>query len=143
MTGARLDPAPRVLGAWIMIAAAETGHGVLRRWLLEPLVGDATARRLCVFSGAAIVFGVAWLAADWMGLRTRRGLLGAGLAWVVLTLFFEVAAGRLLGLSWSRIGADYDIAQGGLMPVGLVAMGFSPLLARRLRDRRPILEAQS
>jgi len=56
------------------------------------------------------------------------------LIWVVLTVVFEVIFGRLvMRSSWERIRSDYDLAHGGLLPIGLVALAGSPLVAARLR----------
>jgi hypothetical protein len=54
--------------------------------------------------------------------------------WVVLTVVFEVAFGRLvMKSSWERIRSDYELAHGGLLPIGLVTLAGSPLVASRLR----------
>ena len=54
----------------------------------------------------------------------------------MLTSAFEVALGRLTGVGWNRILADYDIARGGLMPLGLLAMVLTPWAVRQLQARR-------
>jgi len=49
--------------------------------------------------------------------------LGVGLLWLVLTLGFESVLGRLvLGYSWARIAAEYNLLKGGLMPTGLFVL---------------------
>jgi len=55
---------------------------------------------------------------------------------VLLTLAFELALGRLTGLGWARILADYDLTQGGLMPLGLLAMFLTPWAVQRLQAGR-------
>lgn len=50
------------------------------------------------------------------------------------TLVFEIALGRLvLNYSWERMVLDYEIAQGGLMLIGLAVLLFAPLIAATLR----------
>ena len=56
-----------------------------------------------------------------------------GSAWVVLTVAFEISLGRMLGYSWERLGPDYNMLEGGLLPIGFVIMATSPLSAGRLR----------
>jgi len=59
------------------------------------------------------------------------------LSWLLLTVAFEILFGRfVMGLTWKRIGTDYNVAQGGLMPLGLLWLLFSPLLASKLREKR-------
>jgi hypothetical protein len=53
----------------------------------------------------------------------------------VLTLAFEFGLGRLvLDYSWARIGAEYNLLEGGLMPIGILVLTLSPLIAARWRD---------
>lgn len=73
---------------------------------------------------------------DWIRIRSAWGALAVGGLWVVLTSTFEVALGRLTGVGWNRILADYDIARGGLMPLGLLAMVLTPWAVRQLQARR-------
>ena len=78
--------------------------------------------------------GITQLFIEWIGARTVRARLMIGVVWVVLTIVFEVAFGRLVvKSSWERIRSDYDLPHGGLLPIGLVALAGSPLVASRLR----------
>ena len=65
-----------------------------------------------------------------------RTLLTIGSAWVVLTVAFEISLGRMMGYSWERLGSDYNMLEGGLLPIGFVIMATSPLIAARLRGMR-------
>ena len=50
------------------------------------------------------------------------------------TLAFEVAFGRLvMGLSWKRLAAEYNVLEGGLLPFGLLVLLLSPLIAGKVR----------
>lgn len=120
----------RALAVWLGIIAAETVHGILRGLFLEPAIGAFRARQLSVFTASVLIFAIAWATVRWMDAEGRR-LLKIGALWVVLTLAFEVSLGRALGLGWDRILEDYDIAKGGLMPLGLLFMSLAPWLAMR------------
>jgi len=131
---AKLPWAMRSFEVWLLIAAAESVHGALRNALMAPLLGDLKARQIAVFTGSAIVLGIAFIFHDWMRARTTRSQLSAGMIWVGFTVAFELGLGRLvIGLSWERILSDYDLAKGGLMPIGLSIMFFAPAIAARLR----------
>ena len=124
----------RALAVWLLIVVAESIHGTLRVLFLQPLVGDFPARRLAVFSGMAIIFAISWLGVRWIGARGSRQWLAVGAAWVALIVAFEVGLGRLvMHLSWDRILEDYDPSRGGLMLLGLAAMGLSPWAVARWR----------
>lgn len=123
----------RALIAWVLIIAAETVHGVLRQLLLIPVVGDLRARQIGVLIGSAIIFAIAWVLARWIRARSLRAQLAVGAVWVLLTVGFEYALGRLLGLTTERMLADYDVARGGFMLFGLAFMFVAPVLAARAR----------
>lgn len=128
------NPAPlvRTLLVWLLILLAETLLGGLRRALAPPDL-EFVIRQASVVVSVAMIFAISWFATRWLGLRSDAAALGAGVEWAVLTFIFEFAVGRLTGASWSRIWSDYDLAHGGLMPIGLVLMALTPWLVRRLR----------
>jgi len=125
----------RVLLVWLLIVAAETLQGGLRRMLFDPDV-EFAVRQVSVLTGAVVIFLITWTCIRWLKIRTSMGALGVGMLWVVLTLGFEVLIGRALGLGWARIAADYDLLHGGLMPLGLLAMALTPWTVRWLKARR-------
>lgn len=124
----------RGLIVWITIMAAESVHGALRRVLLSPEVGFAI-HALSIVIALAIVFGLTWIFMSWIRLRTTSAALGLGAVWATLTLGFEIALGRITGISWDRIWADYDLTRGGLMGPGLLAMALTPWAVRELKAR--------
>jgi hypothetical protein len=124
----------RALAVWLLFMAAESVQGALRRVLAGPEV-EFAVRQASVVVGALVIFALAWACRRWMGLRTAGGALAIGGLWVLLTLAFEFALGRLLGLGWDRLLEDYDLTRGGLMPLGLLAMALTPWLVQRLHAR--------
>jgi hypothetical protein len=70
----------------------------------------------------------------WIRAGTTRRLAAVGVLWLVLTLVFEFCVVRpALGYSWERALSHYDLTRGGLMPLGLLLLTFSPLIASKLR----------
>lgn len=79
---------------------------------------------------------------------SSRRLILIGMYWAVLTFAFEVGIGRVMAMGqtpdggwravWSRLGEDYNLARGGLMGLGLVAMALSPLVAAHLQLPRRV-----
>ena len=59
----------------------------------------------------------------------------SGFVWLVLTLAFEIAFGRyVVHAPWSRIASDYNLLQGGLLPIGLLVLTAAPLIAGKVRN---------
>lgn len=119
--------------AWMLIMLAETGHGVVREVFIAPAIGGLRARQLGVLVACVIIFVIALLLARWMKAGTRRDQFRVGAYWVALTLVFEFALGRAIGLGWPRILSDYNPAHGGYMLLGLAFMFLTPWLTRKLR----------
>lgn len=125
----------RALSVWLIVAAAETVHGILRVRLLNRRFGDHRARQLGVFSGSLIIFAIVWASIAWVGVQSSRDCLGVGLLWLVLMLAFDLGLGRFyFGFPWKRLMADMDPRQGGLLGLGMLFLSLSPLLAAKLRD---------
>lgn len=111
----------------------ETIHGILRGLLLVPLVGQIRANQIGVGVGSLLILAISILTIKWINAVRISELLTVAMIWVLLTLAFEVGLGFAVG-GRDRVSMDYDLRQGGLMPLGLLIMLFSPLVARRIRD---------
>ncbi len=127
----------RAMLVWLVLIVAEVVHGILRAIVLVPLVGEFRSNQIGVFTGSAIILVIAYVTVRWIRTDRRSELLIVGAIWLVLTVTFEVLFGRFVaGLSWERIASDYNMLNGGLMPLGLLALVFSPLIAWKLRYAR-------
>jgi hypothetical protein len=124
----------RAIGVWVLVIVAEVLHGIARTLLLSPLVGDFRARQIAVFTGSIIILALAVTFIRWIRPSDVREAVYVGVLWLVLTLTFEIAFGRLVvGASWDRIASDYDLLRGGLLPIGLLVLTAAPLLAAKWR----------
>ena len=112
--------------AWMLMMLAETVHAAVREIWLAPLWGALRARQVGVLIGSILVLLVAWACARWIRAVTPPARLLVGAMWVALTLVFEFAVGRAMHLSWQRLLADYNPAQGGFMLLGLAVMFLAP-----------------
>ncbi len=124
----------RALVVWLIIIGAEILHGILRTLFLEPFVGDFRARQIAVLTGALIILSIAFFFVKWLRAANYYRLFAVGFFWLILTVSFEIVLGKfVLNLSWERILEDYNIFSGGLLPIGLLILLFSPLIAAKIR----------
>jgi len=107
----------RSLVVWLLLIVAEIVHGVLRAILLVPMVGEFRSNQIGVFTGSAIIVLIAFFTLRWIGATRKRSLF-------------------LVGSIWERLVADYNVVEGGLMPLGLLVLFFSPVIASRLSGGR-------
>ncbi|MGE0886208.1 MAG: hypothetical protein AB7P14_21950 [Blastocatellales bacterium] len=131
----------RALAAWFVIILGETLHGIARTALLQPYIGDFRARQIAVFSGTLIIITIAVILIRWINANSKSQLLIIGTLWVCLTICFEIGLGTLiLGYSWERMLSDYNLAKGGLLAIGMVALFFAPLIAAKIRGlKEPVI----
>lgn len=119
---------------WLVLICAEILHGTARNLLLAPYVGDFRARQISVFTGSITILIITIAFVRSLHASRAAQLLGIGLLWLVLTVAFEIGLGRFVfAYSWERIASDYKLLEGGLMPLGLVVLTLSPLIAGKLR----------
>ncbi len=105
-----------------------------RATLLVPYLGEFRSNQIGVFTGSIIILVIALIFVRWIGATRPSQLLMVGAVWLSLTVAFEVLFGRfVVGLSWERLAADHNVLEGGLMPVGLLVLLLSPLVAGRVR----------
>ena len=127
-------PWRRAIVVWLGLIGAEMVHGIVRSIILVPRVGDARARQIGVLTGSLMNLGITYRFIQWIGARTTGALVGIGVVWVVLTVVFEMTFGRfVMRSSWERLRSDYDLAHGGLLPIGLLALAGSPVVAAQIR----------
>jgi hypothetical protein len=123
---------------WLVFILAESLNGAVRIFWLVPFLGDPLAHQVSFFTASALVLAIATLFVRWLQTSHFSQLLGVGVLWLVLTILFEIALGRLVfGYSWQQIGADYNLLQGGLMPLGSVWLMLSPVIAAKIRRLSP------
>ena len=124
-------PWTRAALTWMLMMLAETVHGAGREIFIAPVIGSLRADQIGVFTGSALVLLIAWACSRWLSATSLRSQLGIGVFWVALTVVFEFTLGRAVGMSWTRILADYNPSLGGYMLLGLAVMFIAPWLTRR------------
>ena len=129
--------AMRALALLALIIVAEIANGTVRTLVLAPLVGDFTARQIGTVSGCVLIGLIAGFGSPWLNAVSRRAQWAVGLLWLTLMMGFEVAFGRwVAGASWQQLAADYNLAQGGLLGLGMLWLLCAPRLAAVVRQRR-------
>ncbi|MBB3889356.1 hypothetical protein GGQ61_000053 [Phenylobacterium haematophilum] len=124
----------RAVLVWLLLMAAESLQGAARRLLLSPALEQAL-RQISVLVGVLVIAAITWALLPWMRIRTTGQALATGAMWALLTLAFEFGLGGIMGRNWSQMLVDYDLNQGGLMPIGLLAMALVPWAVWRLQSR--------
>ncbi|MEP0919001.1 hypothetical protein NC981_19390 [Leptolyngbya sp. DQ-M1] len=119
---------------WLMFIMAESLNGTIRELWLVPVLGDVRAHQVAFITGSILILTIAALFIRWLGASRLSQLFTVGFLWMVLAVAFEIVLGRfILGYSWERIAANYNLFQGGLMLIGLILLLLAPWIAAKLR----------
>ncbi|MFN8750096.1 MAG: hypothetical protein ACK5ZE_21125, partial [Pseudanabaena sp.] len=91
---------------WLVFIFAESLNGTARIFWLIPLLGDSLAHQISFAIGSLLIVTIATLFIGWLEASKFIQLLSIGLAWLLLTVLFEIALGRfVLAYSWEQIAA--------------------------------------
>ena len=124
----------RASGAWLLIVPLAIINGGLREAVFVPWLGHAPAHVASSLLLSALVLVVAGWLIRWIGPRSRGRAVAVGALWLVLTVGFEFLAGHyLFGQPWERLFADYNVFQGRVWVLVLIATFAAPVLAFRQR----------
>lgn len=123
----------RTLALCLLLACAETLHGIARAALLVPRIGKKKALKVSIVTGSLLAFGVCYWYVPTLGITGTAGLLGLGLVLALFMAGFDAALGRfLLHLPWQKITQDFNPASGNYLLYGLVLLWAYPWLIMQL-----------
>jgi hypothetical protein len=118
---------------WFLILVLASLNGAVRDLIASPMIGDTMARAISTVILCGLILLVTWYTIRWMGPQGARQALGVGAFWLVLTLCFELGAGRYAGKPWSVILGDYDVTRGRIWVLVPVVTFLAPYWVGRMR----------
>ena len=125
--------AVKALAVWLVILSTAIANGVLREQLLVRQLGNAPGLIVSGLLLSALILAVTVFALPWLRLTSTSQAVGVGLAWLVLTLTFELSFGRFQGKSWSSMLDAYTFKDGNIWPLVLLTTATAPCVAVGIR----------
>ncbi len=118
------------LGAWFLMGVMANINGIFRNSVITPRLGEHAGHVISTALFICIIVAITYAYVTRMGPVWSRGqLFGIGVAWLLMTIAFEFVFGHyVIGHSWDRLLADYDILAGRVWSLVLVATLAAPLL---------------
>lgn len=114
---------------WLALLVSIVALGGLRDVLLAPRVGELRAHQLGTIAACAAVLVVVCAFMPWLAPPTALHALGLGVLWVGLAVGFELGFFHfVMGVPWSRLLADYNLARGRLLLLLWLTVLLAPLL---------------
>jgi hypothetical protein len=119
----------RIAALCIVLACAETLHGILRTVVITPRIGKDRAIKLSALTGTLLALAICWWLVPDIGLRTAGTHLVLGIGLAAFMAAFDIAVGRLLmRKAWAKIWPDFNPSTGNYLTFCLVALCFIPLV---------------
>jgi len=124
----------RAMLVWLLLCAVAIANGTVRQFLLVPHVGAYAGHVISSASLSLLILLATWAAIRWIGPSTAWHAWGIGAFWLALTVSFEFLAGHYLFRNpWSKLLADYDVRQGRVWVLVLIATTLAPRWAAGAR----------
>ena len=118
---------------WLVIAATETVHGIIRARFLAPKVGDLRSRQIGVFTGSLLFYIITFFSISWLNPQSDGETFLIGTVWLVLMVLFEVLLGRyVFKFPWKWLIEEYNVFKGKLLLFGMIFLFFAPYIVRKL-----------
>ncbi|EPR43926.1 hypothetical protein dsx2_2036 [Desulfovibrio sp. X2] len=128
---------------WVLMLTLAVSNGMVRQVLTARFLGADAARQVHSVLLAVLLFFLARAFVRRSGPSDLGGRLALGLCWAVATVATEIVLGRMLGMPWDQLMADWNILSGRLWPLVPLALVLGPLFggaglapARPARGRR-------
>ncbi|MEA1864533.1 MAG: hypothetical protein U9N46_04955 [Euryarchaeota archaeon] len=118
------------LGIWFIFVVAGILNGVFRESFITPGVGEHAGHVISTIILICVILAVTYLFISNLKIdHTRTDLILIGAFWLILTILFEFGFGHyVIGHSWSRLFADYNILKGRVWSLVLLTTFIAPLL---------------
>ena len=119
---------------WIIFGILAIVNGVIRNKVYAPKIGEYPAHVVSTIVAICFVVGGTYLFLRFARIDyDAMNLLLIGGFWVLLTILFEFLFGHyVVGNTWEKLIADYNILNGRLWGLFLLAELLSPLLVALL-----------
>ena len=119
----------RIAALCVVLAAAETLHGIARTTLVVPRIGKDRAIKFSAFTGTLLALAICWLLVPGINLQSAGAHLLLGVLLAGFMASFDIAIGKwLMRKSWAKIWPDFNPKTGNYLLYGLLALCFIPLV---------------
>jgi len=117
-------------GIWLILAVSAIVVATFRVGVLLPQFGEQTAHQLGTILYLIVQFIIIYLFIRKIRIKDVKTLLGIGFFWLVITIIFEFIFGHfVMGNSWQKLLADYNLLNGRLWVLVLINNLAAPLIS--------------
>lgn len=121
---------------WFFLAIIAIVNGTIREFGYKPLVGDYIAHLISTILYIGMMLAVmAIYFRRIVVTKNKHELLKIGFSLLIATIIFEFIFGHyVIGHPWEKLFADYNIFQGRVWGIVLLAILFGPRLVGKTKE---------
>ncbi len=123
------------LGGWVILVILAIINGIIKEKVYGPYMTSLQAHQVSTFSFIAILFLFTYIFLHILPIKaTSQQYIFLGLLWLGLTIIFEFLFGHyIIGDSWDKLLAAYNIFQGHIWSLVLLATALMPWIVSKLK----------
>ncbi|HEX5847707.1 MAG TPA: hypothetical protein VFY59_00805 [Rubrobacter sp.] len=122
------------LVAWFGIVVLGLVNATIRQIAYARYVGELAAHQISTLMFAVLVGLYAWALSGFLKPSSPGEAIGVGIMWMVLTVAFEFALGRLVvGDPWGKLLGDYNLLEGRVWGLFILWVGLAPYVFYRMK----------
>ncbi|OEU67203.1 MAG: hypothetical protein BA863_05805 [Desulfovibrio sp. S3730MH75] len=115
--------------AWVPMVFIAIANGATREIIFSKFMKELPAHQLSCVTGVILFYFYTFFLQKHFPLHSSEEAISIGFMWLTLTISFEFVFGHyIMGNSWAKLFADYNIFKGKLWFFVLVALIMLPLL---------------
>lgn len=131
-----MNKTAKIIVLWILLAVLAILNGTIRQYGYKPFVGDQIAHVISTVLYIGMMLAVMSVYFRKIVVaKTKKELLQIGFSLLIATIIFEFIFGHyVIGHPWEKLLADYNIFQGRVWGIVLLAILFGPRLVGKTKE---------
>jgi hypothetical protein len=120
---------------WLGLPFIGILNGTIRELFFKDALGELFAHQLSSFIAVLLISVYVWMLEGRWKLSSSYEALAVGLIWLVQTIMFEFLFGHyVMGHSWERLFADYNVFEGRFWSIVVFWVAVAPLIVCKVRE---------
>jgi hypothetical protein len=120
---------------WLILAVVAIANGALRQATYGRQLTELAAHQLSTVTGILLTGTVVWSLDHFWPIPSGKDAWIIGVCWLFMTIAFEFGFGHyVVGHSWARLFADYNLLEGRVWSLFLAWITVLPYLTWRISN---------
>lgn len=120
---------------WLPMILIAFANAMLREMVIIKHYSEYHAHQLSTITLIIFCALYVWLVYPMLQIQRPAHAWVIGMLWVLLTVIFEFALGRLTGKSWTFLLENYNLLAGRIWLIFLISLLFLPYLVHTIRNK--------